>query len=200
MKLPKIVGISGTNGAGKDELGKLLVELKGYGFHSVSELLREELTRQGKPITRENQGALSKQWRNESGDDGVMFTKAIEKYHAEQGGLEHGGLALVSIRHPAEVDVIHANGGVAVWVDADQRLRYERIRSANRDRHEDDVTFEEFQADEDREMHPPADAPHGALNMAAVKAKADVFVENDFATLEDYRKFLTAEFELNGDA
>lgn len=196
MKLPEIVGISGTNGAGKDELGKLLAERQGYSFHSVSELLRDELTRQGKPHTRENLGALSKQWRNESGDDGIMFTKAIEKYESEKHEMGHHGLALVNMRHPGEVEVIHANGGVAVWVDADQQLRYDRIQSASRGRHEDSVTFAQFQADEDREMHPPAHAPHGALNMAAVKAKADVLIENDFPSVEAYREFLIKRFEL----
>lgn len=196
MKLPEIVGISGTNGAGKDELGKLLVERQGYSFHSVSDLLRDELTRQNKPHTRENMGALSKQWRNESGDDGIMFTKAIEKYEAEKHELGYHGLALVNMRHPGEVAVIHAHQGTAVWVDADQHLRYERIQSASRGRHEDNVTFAQFQTDEEREMHPPVDAPHGALNMAAVKAKADILIENDFPSVAAYRDFLIAKFEL----
>ena len=196
MKLPEIVGISGTNGAGKDELGKLLAERQGYSFHSVSELLRDELTKQGMPHTRENLGALSKQWRNESGDDGVMFTKAIEKYEAEKQALGYRGLALVNMRHPGEVEVIHAHQGIAVWVDADQQLRYERIQSVSRGRHEDNVTFVQFQADEERELHPPVDAPHGALNMSAVQAKADIFIENDFSNVEAYREYLIARFEL----
>jgi len=195
MKLPKIVGISGTNGAGKDELGKLLAERCGYYFHSVSDLLREELARQGKLHTRENMAALSKQWRNESGDDGIMFTKAIEEY-LQKDQKHYKGLALVNMRHPGEVMTIHKHGGVAVWVDADQRLRYDRIQASNRGRHEDNITFEEFQADEAREMHPPKDSPEGALHMAAVKELADIHVENDFPSLEDYRDYLIKEFEL----
>src|ERR1700756_588787 len=103
MKLPQIVGISGTNGAGKDELGKLLAERCGYYFHSVSDLLRDELRRQGKEVTRENQGALSRQWRNESGDDGIMFTKAIEEYLQDKDEKGYRGVALVNMRHPGEV-------------------------------------------------------------------------------------------------
>lgn len=196
MKLPKIVGISGTNGAGKDELGLLLAERCGYYFHSVSDLLREELTRQGKPHTRENMSNLSKQWRNESGDPGIMFTKAIEEYLAIKDEKGYNGVALVNMRHPGEVKTIHSYGGVAVWVDADQRVRYERIQSGNRGRHEDNVTFEHFQADEMREMHPPADAPEGALHMAAVKELADITIENDFPSVEAYRDYLIKEFEL----
>lgn len=197
MNLPQIVGISGTNGAGKDTLGELLAERQGYHFHSVTELLREELRRQGKPVTRENQAALSKQWRNETGDDGVMFTKAIKEFLATKDEKGYKGVVLASIRHPGEVAAIHAYGGVAVWIDADQRTRYERVVGANRGRAaEDQVTFEQFVADENREMHPPADAPAGTLNMAAVRDVADIKIMNNFASIDDYRDYLIKEFDL----
>lgn len=197
MKLPEIVGISGTNGAGKDELGLLLAERSGYHFHSVSDLLREELTRTGQEISRENLSALSKKWRNESGDDGVMFTKSIEKYQREKQEKGYNGLVLASIRHPEEALRVQEHGGVVVWVDADQRIRYDRLQSANRGRAEDQKTFEEFQADEYREMHPPADAPAGSLNMAAVKNMADMTLINDFSTIGEYHDYLVQTLELN---
>lgn len=196
MKLPEIVGVSGTNGAGKDVLCNLLVERCGYHFHSVSDLLREELRRQGKEINRENTSALSKQWRNETGDDGVMFTKAIARYHAEKAEKGYKGAALVSVRHPGEVASIHAQGGVTIWVDADRRVRYDRVSGGARGRAEDVVPFEQFAADEDREMNPPADAPAGTLNMAAVRDIADIHVDNNFASLEEYKEYLIKEFEL----
>lgn len=196
MNLPRIVGISGTNGAGKDELGKLLEERCGYSFHSVSELLRDELTRTGQAINRENQAALSKKWRNESGDNGIMFTKAITVYLAEKDANRHNGLALVSIRHPDEVLRVHEHGGVVVWVDADQRLRYDRLQASGRGRADDQITFERFQSDEYREMHPSADAPDGSLNMKAVHDLADILVENDFPTVDAYRAHLIEKFKL----
>ena len=196
MKLPQIVGISGTNGAGKDELGRLLAERCGYHFHSVTDLLRAELGRQDKEINRENLAALSKQWRNETGDDGVMFTKAIQVYKAEKDDKGYSGVALASIRHPGEAVAVQNFGGVVVWVDADQRTRYERIAGSSRGRMEDQVTFEQFKADEDREMYPPAGAPAGTLNMAAVRDAADIRIENNFASVEEYRDYLIKEFEL----
>lgn len=197
MKLSKIVGIAGTNGAGKDALGELLAERQGYYFHSVSELLREELRNQGKPVTRENQAALSKQWRNESGDDGIMFQKAIDRYVAQKDQNGWKGLALVNARHPGEAATIHKNGGVMVWVDADQHTRYARVVGANRGRAaEDQVTFEQFKADEDREMYPPADAPAGTLNMAAVRDVADIKIMNNFSSIDEYRDYLIKEFDL----
>jgi hypothetical protein len=196
MKLPEIVGISGTNGAGKDVLGLLLQERCGYSFHSVSDLLREELTRTGQEITRENLAILSMKWRHESSDTGIMFTKAINVYLAEKDEKGYKGLALVSVRHPGEAARIHEHGGVMVWVDADQRHRYDRLQSANRGRAEDQKTFEEFQAEEYREMHPPADVPVETLNMKGVHEMADIIVENNYPTIEEYHAALIKQFEL----
>lgn len=196
MKLPQIIGVAGTNGAGKDVLCELLVERQNYHFHSVSDLLREELRRQGKEINRDNMSTLSKQWRNESGDDAVMFTKAIERFIAEKDAKGYGGVALVSVRHPGESERIHEYGGVTVWVDADRRTRYERIANGSRDRVEDMVSYEQFAADEEREMNPPADAPAGTLNMAAVRDSADIRIDNNFSSLGEYKDYLIKEFEL----
>lgn len=196
MKLPEIVGIAGTNGAGKDGLGMLLADRCGYHFVSVTDILREELTRTGQEITRENQRELSKKWRNESGDDGIMFTKAIAQYKAEKAEKHYTGIVAASIRHPGEAQHVKENGGVVIWIDADQRLRYERLQAAGRGRVEDQRTFEEFQIDEEAEMHPPADAPAGALNMAAVRDLADITVINDYETFEEYQDYLITTFEL----
>jgi dephospho-CoA kinase len=196
MKLPEIVGISGTNGAGKDVLGLLLAKRCGYHFHSVSDLLREELTRTGKEITRENLRTLSRQWRQESGDDAIMFTKAIEKYLAEKDEKGYKGLALVNARHPGEAKHVQEHGGVVVWVDGDQRLRYDRLQASNRGRAEDQKTFEEFKSEEEQEMYPPANAPAGTLHMAAVKEIADIIIMNNYATVDEYRNYLIKEFDL----
>ena len=153
-------------------------------------------SRTGLQINRVNQSALSKRWRNESGDNGIMFRRAIEAYLKEQAVGGYKGLALVSIRHPDEVSRVHEHGGIVVWVDANQRLRYDRLQSGNRDRADDRISYEQFQADEYREMHPPKDAPEGSLNMRAVRDAADIVIENDFSTIESYREYLINEFEL----
>lgn len=73
---------------------------------------------------------------------------------------------------------MHELGGKVVWVDADQRIRYERIRAANRGRgSEDDITFEDFQAHEAAEMQSSGD--EATLNMTAVKAHADITILNE---------------------
>lgn len=195
MKLPRIVGIAGTSGAGKDTLGELLAELSGYKFVSVSDILREELTKQGIPHERENMRALSSQWHRDFGP-GNLSRRTIEAYVEVEESEGHKGLAIGSIRRPSEVKVIQDEGGVVIWVDADRKLRYNRIQSANRGRDEDSATFEDWCKDEDTEMIPPKDDDGSALNMSGVRDIADIQLDNAFGSFEEYRDYLIKEFEL----
>ncbi len=195
MNLPKIIGIAGTSGAGKDTLGDLLVERKHYKFVSVSDILRAELTKQGVPHEREYLRALSSKWHRDFGP-GNLSRRTIEAYILEEETEGYQGLAIGSIRRPSEAKVIQDEGGVVLWIDADQMLRYDRIQAANRGRHEDTATFEEWLDDENAEMTPPSDDDGSALNMAGVRDIADVHVENDFDSFKAYRDYLIKEFEL----
>ena len=68
---------------------------------------------------------------------------------------------MASLRNPGEADESSKLGGTMVWIDADPRVRYERIQAnAQRGRHdEDNKTFEEFQAEEAVEIATPATPP-----------------------------------------
>lgn len=187
MKLPRIIGVSGTNGAGKDVLGDLLRDERGFTVVSLSDILREELTRDGLEHTRANLSERSRQIRAAEGD-GAMSRRIIEKY------ADKDGLVITSLRTPGEADEIHAAAGIVVWVDADQRVRYDRLTAANRDRVTDQISFEEFQNQEAGEMTPTARG--GGLNMAGVKAKSDLVIINEFESLTVYQDHLRQLFEL----
>lgn len=194
MKLPKIIGISGTNGAGKDTLGELLAERCGYKFVSVSDILREELTKQEIPHEREHLGNLSTKWAREHGP-GVLSAKTIEAYQAEEEAEGYKGLAVGSIRRPAEAKIIQEEGGIVFWVDADQQTRYKRLQSGNRNRATDRLSFDEWVFEENREMNPATDDPT-VLNMAATRDVCDVKIMNNFSSQAKYRAYLISEFEL----
>jgi len=182
----KIYGIGGTNGSGKDTVGLMLAEDYGFFFVSATDLLRGELRHRKLPIERKNTAALSAEWRREFGF-GALIDKAVEEFKKQP--KEYKGLVIASLRHPAEADQVHNDGGEVIWVDADQRIRYDRvIKHAHlRNRSgEDDKTFEEFQADEQREMHPEGDA--ATLNMSAVKDRADISIDNNGDDLEAFKK------------
>jgi dephospho-CoA kinase len=179
MNKLKIIGIAGTNTSGKDTVGKMLQERYGWLFVSVSDILRHELGKRGVAIQRENLHNLSAEWRREFGN-AVLVDKAIDVFST----FKAGGLVIASIRNPGEVDRIHQLGGRIVWVDADPKIRYRRIHTRARGS-EDQKTFEQFLAEEEAEMHSSGDA--ATLDMSAVKARADIFIDNNGNDVEAFK-------------
>lgn len=168
----KIVGISGTDASGKDSTAEFLVQ-KNWLFVSVTDLLRDEANKKGIPLSRQTLRQISAQWRREFGM-AVLIEKAVQKFDSKKGKYE--GLVVASLRHPAEADKVHELGGKVIWTDAEPRIRYERILSRNRGA-EDHISFEEFLKEEQIQMQPSGD--EATLNLSGVKAKADIFIEND---------------------
>lgn len=172
----KLIGIGGTNGAGKDIVGEMLAKRHGWLFVSVSDILRAELKRLGQPIERKNLRLLSAQWRREQGL-GILIDKALAEFKAQGGVRKFKGLAISSLRNYGEADRVHELGGRVVWVDADPKIRYQRISARVRSP-EDHKTYEEFIDDEQEEMrHFKGDK--ATLDLAGVKARADIFLRND---------------------
>ncbi len=187
----KIIGISGTNGSGKDTVGRILEEQHNYLFISVTDILRKELKDRGLTLQRDNMRSLSSEWRKQFGL-GVLIDKAKEIFDNTEG--KYSGLAIASLRNPGEADSVHAYGGVVLWVDSDPRVRYERVISNYRgeDRTVDDKkTFEEFIADEDAEMQHPPDGDETTLSMLGVKDKSDFLLNNDCDNLKDLSSALS---------
>ncbi len=182
----KIVGISGTNGSGKDTVSKMLAEKYGYLFADASAMLVAELNQRGLPIDRANKAKLSAEWRREFGM-GAIVDKAVEMFN--KSSKAYAGLVVGSLRHPGEVDSVHQLSGEVVWVDADPRVRYDRIQKNLHERQtthaEEGKSFEEFLAEQEREMTPVGDS--ATLNMSAVKEKADIFLENDGNDVKTFR-------------
>ena len=195
MKKLWLIGIAGTNGSGKDTTGAILAEKFGYCFISVTAPMRVELQRRGLPIDREHMRDLSAEWRHQYGL-AVLVDRAVDHYRQEKGN--YTGLAVASLRNPAEADRVHELGGIVIWLDADPKLRYQRIQAnaGIRNRAEEDMkTFEQFLAEEQMEMHGTGDA--ASLDMAAVKAKADYTVMNEFPNPEELAAELARVLKLD---
>lgn len=180
MQALRIIGLGGTNGSGKDSLGQILAEHHGWLFVSVSEILRDELKKRNISIERENMRTLSAQWRRESGL-GVLVDKAVEIFKIS--GNKYKGLVITSLRNTGEADRVHELGGLVAWIDAEPKVRYERINSRMRST-EDQKTFEEFLAEEQDEMRHSGD--EATLSMSGVKAPADIFLQNN-GSLEEFQ-------------
>jgi cytidylate kinase len=187
----KIIGISGTNGSGKDSVGQVLADRHSYLFISVTDLLRAELHRRGLPVDREHLRELSAEWRREHGY-GVLVDRALGEFNKLKG--QYVGVAIASLRNPSEADRIHELGGLVIWIDADARTRYERIQNnaeARARAGEDAKSFEEFLAEEEAEMHASGDA--ATLDMSEVKKRADIILDNDQTNLSEFQDFITEQ-------
>lgn len=169
----KIIGLAGTNGSGKDSVGRILQEDHGFLFISVTDILRAELRKHGLQIKRENMRGLGDRWRREQGLS-VLVDKAVEIFNSQ--AKEYKGLVVSSIRNLGEVEHIHNQGGVLVWVDAEPEVRYKR--AVGRARSEEDVkTYKEFIQEENDEMLAYGD--EASLAMGEVKKLCDIFIDNN---------------------
>ncbi len=179
----KLIGISGTNGAGKDSVGEYLQDKHGFLFISVTDLLRDEAKRRGLSTERIHLRTISAEWRRESGL-GVLIDKAVELYKDRLSkGQSYSGLVVSSLRNGGEADSVHSFGGKVVWIDADTKLRYDRIHSRNRE--DDRISFEEFEQQQAAEMIRPEGADEATLSTVDVKDKSDVTLMNNGTTLEE---------------
>jgi cytidylate kinase len=183
----KIIALSGTNGSGKDTTGNIIAEDHNYLFVSVTDLLREEAINRSLTPTRMVLRTISAQWRR-TGGLGVLVDKALDLYNSDD--KDYSGLVIASLRNPGEVDRVHELGGVVTWIDADPKIRYERVRSNIHHRgrsHEDDVSFEEFVSHEQAEMNRQEGSDEATLDMQAVKDKSDVFFNTDASDIIIFR-------------
>ncbi len=126
---------------------------------------------------------VANQLRAEYGND-MLVTRYIAQ--ARQTGDEH--IIIDSIRTVAEAETLKKEGGILLCVDADRKLRYERIKK--RGSSTDHVSYEEFILLEEREMNDPD--PNG-MQKAEVMRMADHTISNDVsldALYADVEKFL----------
>jgi dephospho-CoA kinase len=183
----KIIGLSGTNGSGKDTVAEFLKEKYGYYVASATDMLEAELKKLGLPTDRTHKRKLGNQWRREQGL-GVIVQRAVDE--ARKAGYDK--VVVGSLRNSGEADLVHELGGKVIWVDADPKIRYQRVVSGNRGRVEDNKTYAEFLKDEEAEMNEQGDT--ATLNMDEVKQQSDVFLENNYKSIDEFKASLIKAF------
>jgi dCMP deaminase len=173
-----IIGLTGRNASGKGEAAEFL-QSKGFTYYSLSDVIREEVSKQGLEVTRENLITAGRQLRAEHGT-GFLARQILQRLEPDQN------YAIDSFRHPDEVMVFRDRTDfVLLAVEADVQIRFERIKQ--RGRESDPETMEEFQALEEQEAL--SQAKEGQ-NLTATEALADCLVENN-ADLDDLHKRLS---------
>ena len=170
------IGITGTNGAGKDEVAAFFKE-KGFNVYSHSDELRAVAEKRRLDKTRDNLFNLGNELRKKGGN-GVLSEIIIKKLKRPA--------VILSIRHPAEVQVYRDNlqGFVLLGVDAKREIRYKRSLLRKRSG-EEKFTYENFIEKDEREIKGEGEVQQ----IGRVMEMADVTVMNN-STIDDLYKKL----------
>ena len=170
----RLIGLTGTNGAGKGVVAEFF-EARGYGHHSLSDAIRDELRREGVLETRDALIAKGNELRRTFGP-GVLARRTLAKIA--------GPTVIDSIRNPFEVAALREQPGfILVALDAPAALRYERV--AKRGRNECAACLSDFVCKEEEEKG----ADPATQQLHTCMALADRLLVND-GTIEDLHRRL----------
>jgi dephospho-CoA kinase len=153
----RLIGLTGTNGAGKGEAAEFFKK-HGYAYHSLSDLLREELARRGEAVTRDNLIRTGNALRHRYGAD-ILARRVMKRVR--------GRAIIDSIRHPREIAFLKKQKGfLLLAVDAPAAVRFERVKRRGRD--ESATTLDAFIRKEQEEMTdwPEGQQLHRCLELA----------------------------------
>jgi len=170
---PRLIGLTGTNGAGKGVVLEYL-KTRGYAGVSLSDVIREALAEEGVPPGRDAMIAKGNELRRRFGAD-VLARRVLARVS--------GPTAIDSIRNPAEVACLRRQEGFFLLaVDAPPALRFERVQARGRD--ESAATLEEFRLKENEEKSRSLEAQQ----IDACMALADAVVINNGSFEDLYRR------------
>ena len=167
--MKKIIGLIGPISSGKSIISDYLIKKKNASYYRFSDVLADVLKRLHLEVTRENLQSLGAALRVPFGES--ILADALEK---DVCADENEIIIIDGIRYSDEADMIKKMGGTTVYVTADERTRYERVK-ARGTRGEKELTYEQFQANEMKETE---------KNIKAVGEKADYIIENN-STLDE---------------
>lgn len=168
-----IIGITGTNGAGKGAAVEYL-KSKGFVHFSASEFIKEKVVRRGMPLSRTSMRVVGNDLRK------THYPAYIVETLYEKAVASAAKDAIIeSVREIAGAKFLKEHGAYLMSVDADRRIRYERaiLRGSAKDK----VTYEEFCEQEDQEL---TKAASHDMNILTVMKMADFHIENN-GTLEE---------------
>ena len=174
----KIIGITGTLGAGKGTVVDYLINKKGFKHYSVSGFLKEKLIKKGLESNRDNLRVAANQIREKYGPDYItkkLFIKAKKTKHDS---------IIESIRNPQEAEFIKSQeNGYLFAVSANQKTRYSRIQKRGSEK--DGVTLKEFSEQEKKELQ---SKDPNAQNLSKCISMADFKFDNNGTIKKLYEK------------
>ncbi len=171
-----IIGITGTLGAGKGTIVDYL-KTRGFKHYAARDFILREVAKQGLEPIRDNINIVANGLRK-AHFPGYIIGELLKE--AEENGEN---AVIESIRAIGELELLRKNKNFYLFAaDAPIDIRYKRITS--RGTTTDNVSFEKFVEDENKEM----DAKETwNMNIRACMAQADYVFVND-GTKEELNK------------
>jgi dephospho-CoA kinase len=172
----QVIGLMGSIGAGKGAVSDYLHNDYGFEVITMGDLVREEIVEQGLEVTRDNLDKLSKERTSKFGPE-YWMKKAANRIESS----ESKRVVIDGIRYPLDVEFFKKHFGdkiTFVLVDADPKIRFERMMSRGRPGFPD--TFEKFQEHERRQ--------DGLFSVSKAFAMADHRMDNSGTFEELYEQ------------
>lgn len=160
-----VVCVVGQPGAGKDELANFFEKRRKFCHISTGNIIREEMRKKNIPTNRGSMRVFSQNMRNKVGN---MYPANIAAERIV------GNTVITGPRNVAEVEFFKnrfADWFVLVAVDAPIEVRYERVKNG-RNRAGDDISFDEFKAQEEAEYN------SGTHELSKLLSMADYVIDN----------------------
>jgi dephospho-CoA kinase len=142
-----IIGLTGTNAAGKSEIANILKELN-YKYFSLSDMIRETAKERNEEPTRGTLIRIGNEFRIKHGPG--VWAKELNKKLIHE---ENKRIVIDSIRHPDEVKELQKLGNfILISVNADVEKRFHRaLKRSNKRDPKSPKEFEDFKEKEAQE-------------------------------------------------
>ncbi len=164
------LGLTGRMGSGKGEFVRLLEE-RGFRYASLSDMVRAEAARLGRPVSRAEMQDIGNRLRRDGGA-GVLGRRVRELVEA----AAEDRWVIDGIRNPAEVEELRRlEGFVLLGIDADIDVILQRMRRRGRDT--DRSSEDELRQRLAREWGDGE--PEGGQRVGACLRLADHVIRND---------------------
>ncbi len=183
-----IIGITGTLGAGKTTVAEYLVS-QGFTYRSVRSFIIEEVHRRNIPVNRDTLVSVGNEIRAAHGGDYIIKTLIAEVT------VSGSDVVIESIRAIPEATLLLAEGGVLVAVDADVKVRYERIIETKSQ--VVPVSFQAFTEQEAREMHSSDTAKQSIADVMALATFSVVNSGSEVELHQEIDRILSSSRETN---